>query len=205
MSQQQFQQRRLAATRRPDERDETTRRDAEFNITQQPRIVLAVAIPQPLEFEHAGERLQIGLGRRLRRGETGVGQPVEMHAQQLEIKQLFDELDDVPGEMLLVAHEREQHADGQCALHDEGGTEIDDQDVLQAKHQGIERVPQQQDLGALDTAVQRVRMVALPAMQPRAFLVIGANRANGTHRLQKTGFFLRAGTNLVACRAFEPW
>ena len=126
-----------------------------------------------------------------------------MHAQQLEFQQLIDEFDDMPIEVLFVARERKQHTNGERTLDDERSAQIYDNDVFEAEDQRIGGVPQQQHLGALNTAVQRVGVMALPTHESRLFLVIGANRANGAHRLEKAGFFLCAGANLGECRALK--
>ena len=74
----------------------------------------------------------------LTRRQRDIGQPLQMKSKHAEIKGLFDELDSLVGEMLLVAHEREYHAHSENVAEREFRGKIDRDDALQTENNVVD-------------------------------------------------------------------
>ena len=65
-----------------------------------------------------------------------VSQALEVKFENAEVESLFDQLDGLFGEMLLVTHEGEDHPNGQAVAQRQSGREVDGNDALQ-REQGV--------------------------------------------------------------------
>ena len=76
----------------------------------------------------------------LRRVEGDIGQPFEMQAEKAQFQRLLDQQHRLLGELPLVAHEGEDHANRQLIGEREPGGEIDGNDAFDAEDRVIRRL-----------------------------------------------------------------
>ena len=69
----------------------------------------------------------------LQRAQRDVGQPLQVQSENAEVERLLDQQDGLLGEVLLVAHEGEDHPDRQAVAQRQAGRKIDGDDILQPK------------------------------------------------------------------------
>ena len=71
-------------------------------------------------------------------GQRDVRQTFQVEPEDPKIERLLNQLDGPFNEMLLVAHKREDHADGECIAERERRSQIDRDDVFKAKDRVVE-------------------------------------------------------------------
>ena len=132
-------QRRLAAAGRAHDGDELARLDREVDVLQDERLGLGVAEAHVAQLDPALDRAACRPGAGRARVSSGrqrdVGQALEVQAEDAELERLLDQLHRLLGEVLLVAHEGEDHADRQGVGERQPRREIDGDDVLEAEDQ----------------------------------------------------------------------
>jgi hypothetical protein len=114
-SDQQFQQRGLAAARRSGDRDELARLHVQIDVLQHELVRRAIAerrVPHLDRACHLEMARLDDLG--FRRGGDDVGQAIEVQTQQPELDQLIDKAGGAVIESLPKRQEREQHAHGKA-------------------------------------------------------------------------------------------
>ena len=122
--------------------------------------------------------------------ERNVGEALQVEPQNTKVDRLLDQLGSFVSEILLVAHKREDHADGECIAEREPRSQIDRDDVFKAKDRVVEGGehdfrPAQADVRAHHLAV---------AVEPLAFAltltVEELEALDGSHALDKGGTLL---------------
>ena len=75
---------------------------------------------------------------RFERAQGDISQALEVQFENTEIKCLFDQLDGLLDKVLFVAHEGEDHPNGQAVVQCQPSCKIDRDDVLQPKQTVID-------------------------------------------------------------------
>src|SRR5205823_10716699 len=134
-------QRRLARPRRTHNGQELPRLDDETDIFKHKRFGFGVAkihvakLNSPLDLPRVGRDLVMSP---FERAECYVSQALEMQFYDTKIERLFDQLNRLFRELLLIADECEDHADGQIVPKRQPGRKIDRDNILKAKNYVID-------------------------------------------------------------------
>ena len=164
-------QRRLAAARRPHDRDELPGLDDKVDVVEDKGFGLGIAEAQVPKFDPAFDRTRVGektIVARLKRRQRDVAQALQVQVEDAELDRFLDQQGGLLGEVPLVAHQGEDHPDRQGAIERQPGREIDRQHVLYAEYRVVQRLEGDGDPSHPDVGVDEIGI----AVHPLAFALV---------------------------------
>src|SRR5262245_38022056 len=153
-----------------------------MDVLQNARVALGIAegdvsqLNAALDLSSVCNRLHVS---RLDRRQRDIGEPLQVQAQNAEVDRLLDELDGLFREILLVAHEREDHADRESIAERKSCGQINRDDVLQAENNVVDRA--KSDLGPAEPNIRAYDIAVAVQPLPLA-LVLAVENFQGLYR-----------------------
>ena len=201
-AEQQLDERRLAAPRRPDDGDRFALLNAQVQLVQDPRIGFRITERHPLQLDAATrqfDRHLHGIGCILGGVEHDVADTFGVQAEHAQLQGVLHQRSGTLHELGLVGNEREQHADGEAAavghVEHQQAAEPKRDDVLDAEQGAVQRLINQTQPLDTNASIELVDHQVLPAGAALLFTPKQLDALHAPHAFEKVA--------LLACAAHD--
>src|SRR5262249_24332861 len=161
------------------------RLDAQIDVVDNERLRIGVAVAHVAKLDGAADRhftRPVLVVASLQRGERDVGQALEVQAEDAEVEHFLDQQTGPIDELLLVAHEGEDHSDRQRAVEGKSRGKIDGDYVLEAENGVVDGLEADLRPAEPHVRIHEVRVAVEPL--PLA-LVFAVGQLQGLYRPQR--------------------